>query len=216
MKGLLVKDFALLKNQKQYFASILIIALIFAVTGQNLYFVISYCTLITAFFSLSTIGYDEYNNGLFYLFTMPVSRKGYAVEKYLFALLVGGVTWIFTTLAAGIYTWVQAPGTNMVEWLIGAAAEFLALEAMVMLLLPVQLKFGAEKGRIAGMIISFGMFGVVMIIAKIAKAVNLQPNLGWVSEISPALGCVIGFAAFAAVMLISMAVSIRIMEHKKF
>lgn len=216
MRGLLVKDFALLRNQKQYFTGILIIALVFTAAGQNLYFVISYCTLVTAFFSLSTISYDEHNNGLFYLFTMPISRKGYAVEKYLFALLVGGATWILATLAAGIYTWVRTPGVNMAEWLVGAAAEFLALEAMVMILIPVQIKFGAERSRIATMVISFGMFGVVMLIAKVVKAANLQPEFAWVEKISPASWCIIGLAAFLAVMFISMIVSIRIMEHKKF
>ena len=34
MKGLLVKDLRLMKNQRQFFLSILVIALVFALAGQ--------------------------------------------------------------------------------------------------------------------------------------------------------------------------------------
>lgn len=216
MRGLLVKDLRLLKNQRQYFMSLLVIALVFTVVGENLYFVISYCTLAIAFFSASTVSYDEHNNGLFYLFTMPISRRGYAVEKYLFALLVGGVAWSLATLVTGICTWIQASETNMAEWLIGAAAQFLALEAMAMILLPVQLKFGEERSRIATLIISFGMFAVVMLAAKIAKTAKLHMNFGWIENVGAVGWGIICVVAFIAVMLISMAVSIHVMEHKEF
>ena len=63
----------------------------------------SYCTLLMSFFTASTISYDEFNHGFFYLFSLPVSRKGYVAEKYLFGVLTGGVTWAATTVIGGIY-----------------------------------------------------------------------------------------------------------------
>lgn len=216
MKGLLVKDLRLMKNQRQFFLSILVIALVFALAGQNLYFVVSYCTLVAAFFTLSTISYDEYNNGFFYLFTMPISRREYAVEKYLLVLIVGGGTWLLITTAVGIYTWIQNPQTNMLEWLIGAASAFVSLLGVIAVLLPVQLKVGAEKSRIAAMLVSFGIFGAAMLIGRIVKSTRVNLDFHWISKIGTAGWSVIGFAGFVSVILISLVVSIRIMEKKKF
>ena len=76
MKGLLIKDFKILKGQKQFFAAVLIVMTVFLMTSTSLSFVISYITVIMAMLTLTTIGYDEHENRMGYLFTLPVSRKG--------------------------------------------------------------------------------------------------------------------------------------------
>ena len=53
-------------------------------------FVVSYFTMIASMFVLSTISYDEYDNGYAFLFSMPFSRTSYVKEKYVFSILVGG------------------------------------------------------------------------------------------------------------------------------
>ena len=77
MKGLLIKDFKLLKNQKQFFLIIGLITFMFLVTNDSPYFTITYATMMFSMFTMSTISYDEYDNGAAYLFSLPISRKGY-------------------------------------------------------------------------------------------------------------------------------------------
>ncbi len=49
-------------------------------------------------FTLSTISYDEFDNGNAFLFSLPITRAGYVVEKYCFALILALSAWTISTL----------------------------------------------------------------------------------------------------------------------
>lgn len=83
MKGLMVKDLRLLANQKQFFLIVVFMSVMLIISGQNMFFIVSYGTMICSFFTISTINYDEFNNGYEFLFTMPISRWGYVFETIL-------------------------------------------------------------------------------------------------------------------------------------
>ena len=102
MKGMLVKDFKLMKGQRNFFAVIAAMAVGMAIFMEEPSFIIGYMTFAGSLFTLSTISYDEFDNGNAFLFSLPISRKGYTVEKYQFGLIAGGVSWLFATVAAGI------------------------------------------------------------------------------------------------------------------
>lgn len=217
MRGMLVKDFRLLSNQKQFFMTVLVIALMLAVTGLDTIFIISYCTMIGGFFSVSTISYDEFNHGYAFLFTMPISRRGYAVEKYLFGFLLGGATWLVTTVAGALYSWGKEPGMNMSEYLMSAAFIFVAMEAVLSVMLAVQMKFGADKSRVASIVFMFFFLAVLMLAKKAGEFLDApQWNLSWIYSIGMAGWLLIAIALYGIAACISLAVSIRIMEKKQF
>lgn len=217
MRGMLVKDFRLLSNQKQFFMTVLVIALMLAVTGLDTIFIISYCTMIGGFFSVSTISYDEFNHGYAFLFTMPISRRGYAVEKYLFGFLLGGATWLVTTVAGALYSWGKEPGMNMAEYLMSAAFIFVAMEAVLSVMLAVQMKFGADKSRVASIVFMFFFLAVLMLAKKAGEFLDApQWNLGWIYSIGMAGWLLIAIAVYGIAACISLEVSIRIMEKKQF
>ena len=83
MKAMLIKDWKLMKGQKQFIFILFIFLAVFGATSNNLGFLISYMTLMATIFSISTISYDEYNNGMVYLLALPISRRKYVEEKYL-------------------------------------------------------------------------------------------------------------------------------------
>lgn len=105
MKAMLIKDWKLMKGQKQFVFILCIFLAVFGATSNNLGFLISYMTLMATIFSISTISYDEYNNGMVYLLALPISRRKYVEEKYLFCLLtsliVSAVS-LIVTLGIGI------------------------------------------------------------------------------------------------------------------
>ena len=73
MTALLVKDWKLLKGQRQFFMVIIGLAAFYAIFMNEtaMSFVVTYIAIMMAMFTLSTISYDEYNNGAAFLFTLP-------------------------------------------------------------------------------------------------------------------------------------------------
>lgn len=217
MLGLLTKDFRLLANQKQFFVTVLLIAVIFVLAGQDVFFVVSYCTMICTFFTISTISYDEYNNGFAFLFTMPITRRGYVLEKYLFGLLIGGGVWLATTVVAFAYCSVTEPQFAASERITSAVMIFLVMELMLCCAIPIQIKFGAEKGRVATLIFSLAVFGVVVAIKKIISLSDIHiGDVRWIANMDMRGWLMIGGIVFLAVVIISIVASIRIVEKKQF
>ena len=97
MKGLLIKDFKLMLNQKKFFILIvLILGAIACFLDFDYYFLIGYFMFICSLFTISTISYDEFDNGNAFLFTLPFSRSRYVEEKYCFGILAGTCSWFLS------------------------------------------------------------------------------------------------------------------------
>ncbi len=94
MKGLLIKDLLLLKNQQRFFLLFFLMSAGMLLADFNSVFVINYVTMIFSLFTLSSISYDEFDNGYAFLFTLPITRNQYAAEKYVFGLVTGSFAWM--------------------------------------------------------------------------------------------------------------------------
>lgn len=88
MRGLLIKDLKLMRNQKMFLVILILLGLVFLFTQDNSYTAIGYMTMMCAMFSVTTFTYDEIDNGNAYLFTLPFSRKDYVKENIYLRLLV--------------------------------------------------------------------------------------------------------------------------------
>ena len=94
MKGLFVKDIELMKQQKQFFILVVVMEVILNLAGSgSVSFATGYFTIVTAIFAITTISYDEFDNGLAFLMTLPVTRKQYVAEKYLLGAGLTAVAW---------------------------------------------------------------------------------------------------------------------------
>lgn len=83
MKGLLIKDFRLLKGQVYFLLIVTGCVIVFMINGSEAFGVAYVCSMV-ALLSLTTVSYDEYENGCAFLFTLPITKKDYVKEKYLF------------------------------------------------------------------------------------------------------------------------------------
>lgn len=217
MKGLLIKDFKLMKGQKNFFLMIVLIGVWMIMFMEDFSFIIGYMAFIGGMFSLSTISYDEADNGNAFLFTLPVTRKGYVVEKYEFGLLTGGGFWLLATvivLIAGI-TKDLMPVKDMLM------TAFLILPVLFLIIsvtLPFQLKFGGEKGRIAIIGAAGLLFVIGIAVVRIGEifhvdlisAFNILPAVSMAVLIAAAIGISV------IILLISLRISIAIMNRKEF
>ncbi len=98
MKGLLIKDFKLMEAR-----GLLLIFIVAAYTVLQLYLGksemgVAFTTLMFAGFSISTITYDEYDNGMPFLLMLPITRREYVREKFAFGFLLTTVTWLLVNV----------------------------------------------------------------------------------------------------------------------
>lgn len=218
MKGLLIKDVKLLKNQKQFFLVICIIGTLFLVMSNDPSFVITYMTLMFSIFTLSTISYDEHDNGAAYLFTLPISRQSYTMEKYVFGLITTMLAWgVFTAAALGA-TYYRQIEIDLRQWLVIAVTYLAVALLLLAITIPIQFKFGAERSRIALIAVVGCAVLVAYAAAKIFEAfhIDLSAVIDRVAEMTPGVFLAFLCAAAVAVIGISYSISLRIVKKKQF
>lgn len=217
MKGLLIKDFRLMKNMKNSILMIIVIAMGMGAYIKDASFIITYLALIGVTFTTSTMSYDEFDNGYPFLLSLPVSRKGYVLEKYTFGLLLNGGGWLLGSVIATVAGAVRNTAPVRDSLMMSLALLPFAL-LLLSVLLPFHMKFGGEKGRIV-MIIAMGMiFAVVVLGAKLAESMHI--DLDAALEKLPVMGtetiALGGIVVGVVILLLSCRISIGIMEKKEF
>ena len=144
MKGLLIKDFLLMKNYKKIAMFMLTIGIF---VGMNdISFASGYILVFVSILSMSTITYDEANHGLNTLFTLPITRSDYVKEKYLFSLIITGIGFVLVA----ILNCFSKSGFVEIVTILSTSLLLLSIS------LPFQLKEGNEKGRIVLFVVVFG------------------------------------------------------------
>lgn len=118
-------------------------------------------------FVLTTISYDELDHSISFLFTLPVSRKTYVLEKYVFSLICGMVGLIFSTVICTVIGMIKNINLIGPDFIPVALTIYLMLLFIVAFMLPIQLKFGGDNGRIA----IFLVFGIIVAAVYIGNKV---------------------------------------------
>ena len=218
MKGLLIKDVKLMLGQKKFFVVVVGMGIFFMMSNANPVSGVSYITMLLSIFTLSTISYDEFDNGMAFLMTLPIERKTYALEKYVFASLVSLISAVGTSVMAFIFGEVMDVPVVMAE-VIGVACVIVLISWMMLsVTIPLQIKFGAEKGRIA-MILAMGIiFGVVFALAKLLSNSNADmSSVILFLESLEAWHLVLGAVLVTALILIISYLScVRIINKKEY
>ncbi len=217
MKGLLIKDLKLIMTQK---------LLIFIVGGVSCYLLVtgkaefgmSYMAFILAILVINTINYDDHHNGMSFLLTFPISRKIYVIEKYLLGMIL-----IAAAMAAGSVVLIIVSSAKSVdyapqEWFGAGVGSLLSASVFLSGSLPLQLKYGAEKGRMvmATVIICAGVAGYT--IQQVVKAASIdvsavvEPFLQADAIKVAAAVCILAIGLLA----LSYVISVAIMKKKQF
>lgn len=145
MKGLIVKDLLLIKeNWKQ----LLIFVLIFIVIGlegnQILTFVPVFLSLMVL---LSTFSYDDYNKWNSYAVTLPNGRKNIVRAKYIASICLSAFAILFTYLLITI-SGMMNHHLNLEETAVTLLGCWSAVILLQSFMYPLIFKVGLEKGRI--------------------------------------------------------------------
>ena len=219
MKGLLIKDFKLMLNQKNFFILIVLILLATACfLDFDYYFLIGYFMFICSLFTISTISYDEFDNGNAFLFTLPFSRSRYVEEKYCFGILAGTCSWFLSFVITTIIQMINSNNFIFSDWMLSTLVMLPIMFVMLAILIPFQLKYGSENGRIAIIIFLGGGFVVCYLLANLLaqSQINFNALISFINNVDPLIILLIIFAICLAILFVSMKISKRIVLKKEF
>lgn len=218
MRALLIKDWKLLENQKQFFLVTAFIVFVFLFTSKNPAFVVSYATIMYTVFTISTISYDDYHNGMAFLFTLPVSRREYVAEKYSFGILSAGIIAFLVLTATVVVSGIRGDMMKLEDILTAEVTSIMLAMMFLSFTIPIQLKFGAEKGRMALMAVSVVVFILIWGGAKMMKSFHWSFGnlLKKVDEAPAGMVICVMLAVCAVLMLASAAVSLKVLKQREF
>lgn len=216
MRGLLVKEIELMKQQKQFFILVVVMGIILNLTGSgSVSFATGYFTIITAIFVITTMSYDEFDNGFVFLMTLPITRKQYVAEKYLLGTGLTIVAWAVATVLALICKFAANRGESVSEIMIGGVATIPVALLMLAMFIPLGIYFGVEKGRYIAIVLWIIIIAVVYALVK-TMGFSEETVSAWLNG----LNWGIAFAVAALITVIgylgSFWISARFMEKKEF
>lgn len=217
MSGLFVKDMRLLIKRKQVVIIFFVLAIIMGMSTDGSFFV-GYLTFLSGIYAISTISYDEMDNGYAFLMTLPIDAKTYVYEKYGFCSVMGIIAWGISVVLLFVNCLRSGASVGFVEQLTDASVFLPCMLIFLDIMIPMQLKFGIEKSRIALAVFAGGIvvlaFGAKSILAESgAEIPEFVEKLDGM-PISAVIAFFIGVAAVCTV--ISVTCSIKIMEGKQY
>lgn len=162
MKGLLLKDFFVLKKVLHSLTLLMLMCAFYAALGVDYSIFSTIIGIISVLYISNTFSYDYYCKWDGYCDSMPVSRKTMVREKYLLGLILLAVATIASSLLILVYTLLK----NEVSEFSSIFGTVIASVLMLSVLLPMLYKFGVEKARIYFMIIMFSVYAVFILLLK--------------------------------------------------
>lgn len=141
MKGLFKKDLLLLKSQIKYIVMIVVICLIMAYANSGFAYISSYLTFMGTGLVFNSFSYDMYHNEMAYLFALPISKKEYCIEKYIYAFTITFISWLIAFLIT------SATHINLETVIVQLAMLFSGF-IYLSITIPVVIRYGREKATI--------------------------------------------------------------------
>ncbi|MCR5067775.1 MAG: ABC-2 transporter permease [Erysipelotrichaceae bacterium] len=216
MKGLIVKDLYLNFRNLRTILMYLIICVImgFSMDGS---FIVGYASMLFGIMAVGTISYDELDNGLPFLMSLPVDRQSYVTEKFVYSLIMEAVGTLFGVAVYVICSLIRGQPVDI----IGSLPFVLAIMAVMTLIISgmivIELKFGAEKSRMA-MLVIYGVIAVIMLaFAKIPGGSDLLGKLiDLLESVSPAVVAAVILLIIIVLDLALYLLGVKIMKNKEF
>lgn len=204
--------------QKNTLFVLLMVGLFLTFSNKNVYSGTSYLCVLAPLFTITTLSYDEFDNGMLFLMTMPINRRIYVMEKYVFGLLSTFLIWMLSTAFALIATVLSRLDTSSIDILSNAIGTAMAAILILSIFLPFVIKFGSEKYRFV--LLAFVGIGFLLSFASMQAAKFLQIDLHMFLDVirqAPDYAVIAAIVVLCLTFLgISYAVSVKIMEKKEF
>ena len=217
MKGLIIKDLCVIKNQMKTLLLVLAFFIIFSIINEDATFVLFLIPFYMIMILITTFSYDEFNKWECYCNSLPLSRKEIVKAKYLLFNASSLIVLILGVLASFIIpNFIENTTFESIYASIIGVAFGICL--VISLLIPFYYKFGSQKGRIMlfltiailalliGMITSLDIFNNI----ELMNIINSLNNL------SLGMFTILLIIITVIIMAISYYISIKIYSNKEF
>ena len=213
MRVLLAKDIRLFRSMKNVvliYVAMIAASIIFGQKQMGV-MLINICVVMFTYLSMSTMSYDDFDNGMEFILTLPTSKKIYAIEKYVLAVIT---LVVMSIVGAGL---LVALGLEFNAAILDIAPMAVIAIVLVSINLPLTLKFGSEKTKMLTMILFMGLGSLVGTLGT--SNLNEILNSDLVKKIMSLgklqLGIGIGLIAII-ILFVSYCISIKISENKEY
>ncbi|GEM_PF-1431856 len=224
LKGLLLNDFYTLKDQYVSYIKLLIPCLILmgAVNISSQVSALSdFSYMIVVFMVLpmsmmmALFTYEEKCGYMQYALTMPVTRKKYVCEKYVFYLLNTAAVILAGAVLIPVFALISghAPDRSDLFWLVGfSLVEFLVSSIFGVWVIALNMKFSTGSARIVLILGSV----IMMIIVTGGTALGIMTSADDADWNVPAFWGLVGFGVLVLILTVWMfCMSFRWAERKE-
>lgn len=221
MKGMLTKDLLIIGQQKRLLVLYALLAVIMSMS-MDAVFLVCYFPLVAVIVALSTIAYDSYDNGMAFLMTMPGVRKHYVAEKYLLSAMMMLASWAVAIVLQMWALLVKGIEFTVVEALIQDTIFLPVFILVSAVMIPITLKYGAEKGRLVSFIVMAVVILLVLgggsLMGRISASMGRDTRsiIQSIENIPGPMVAAVLAAVTLLILLISIKISSGIMKKKEF
>ena len=205
MKGLLLKDWYMVKKHCRAYLFISLVFLVFShLDRENLFFVFYPC-MLCGIIPVSLLAYDERSRWQQYCGTLPYTRGQLVSVKYLMGLLLHLAILLVICLSHGVM--LRYRGESLSTLAVLAQLIIIVFTVSTTACLPFVFRLGVEKGRIA----YYVMVGIVCAASVIASRL-----LGGDLQIQPTLP--LGAVCLASIVIYALGwyLSVRFYQKREF
>ena len=218
MKGLLIKDYKLMLGQKSFLGMAALMAVLYLIIYKDPIVAVVFITVMCTMFTVSTLSYDEYENGMAYLFTLPISRNTYVLEKYAFALvncIVTGV--IMYAMACGSIK-IRGLAISQSDMYSGLAGACFVSIIMISYMIPLYIKLRIENRIIFSVMGMAAIFLILYLGIKISKERNgsILKIVSRAEKLSDGIVILLIFAVSVILICISVVCAMKAMKKREF
>ena len=217
MKGLIIKDLCVLKNQMKTLLLVLAFFVIFSIINEDATFILFLIPFYMIMILITTFNYDEFNKWDSYCNSLPLSRKEIVKSKYILFNATSLIVLILGILASFIIPSFIENTTfeSLFASIIGVA---FGICLVISLLIPFYYKSGSSKGRIM-------LFLCIVILALLIGAITsldifnnkeLMNIINSLNNLSLGMFTLLLIILTVIIMSISYYISVRIYKNKEF
>lgn len=217
MKALFIQDIRYMLTQKSFLFLIVFIGIVLSLTqNDNYIFVIGYLGFMGMITGMMSLTMDDQSHGLAFLFSLPIDRRTYVREKYLFVVFMGIVFSLFATALCLLFRMFAEYKAPLDEILATSLGTLFVMLLFVCFMLPLQLKFGAERARLASFIAIGLFFAAVIVAGLVVNFADALPFIQAFLSLSPVALIGIAIAFLIVCLRISYSASLRVMLRREF
>ncbi len=216
MKGLIIKDLCVIKNQMKTLLLVLAFFVIFSIINEDATFILFLVPFYMIMILITTFSYDEFNKWECYCNSLPLSRKEIVKAKYLLFNASSLVVLVLGVLASFIIpNFIENTTFESIYASIIGVAFGICL--VISLLVPFYYKFGSQKGRIM-------LFLTVAILAlligtitslDVFNNIELMNIINSLNNLSLGMFTLLLIIVTIIIMTISYYISVKIYSNKE-